>query len=289
MITVLRSVVSATMIVVLSALILSGCAGQPASPPAQAARPANRYIYVTAQSLPGECYTELGGVTVNQSFAEATVDPDQTETAKRMRVAALRDYPDDVDAVINVQSRQNDAGTAVTVTGEAVRLEEHPTVQCVLRGSEGVMDNAALIGAGGVAGATVGGLVGGSSAATSAGVAGAAAMGAHEVAEHQAAQEQQQQDFEKTLGEQRREITQLLKERARLRKCQEDEVPLKACLAEPPSPDRTSQDESAAGPADVDTVSASPFDIQKHLQEQQDYIKQLTDQIAQIKWQMGGH
>jgi hypothetical protein len=283
---IFKQVVAAAIMGVLAELILSGCAAQPAPPPA---RPANRYIYVTAQNLPGECYTNLGSVSVSQSFAEAAVDAEQTETAKRMRAAALRDYPDDVDAVINVQSHQNDSGTAVTVTGEAVRLEDHPTVQCTLRGSEGVMDQAALIGAGGIAGATVGGLVGGSSGATSAGVAGAAAMGAHEVMEHEAAKEQQQEDFEKTLDEQRREIAQLLKERAQLLKCQESEVPLKVCLASPPPSAGSSQDESAITRADQDTVDASPFQIRKHLQEQQDYIKQLQDQIEHIEWQMTGH
>ncbi len=271
-----------------SACILWSCASQPA-PSAQSARPANRYIYVTAQNLPGECYADLGSVTIGQSFADAAVDPDQTETAKRLRAAALRDYPDDVDAVINVQSHQNDSGTAVTVTGEAVRLEEHPSVQCALLGGEGVMDKAALIGAGGIAGATVGGLAGGSGGATAGGLAGASAMGPREVIEHQAAQEQQQEDFRNTLAQQRQEITQLLKERAQLRKCQEEEVALKTCLASPPSSDALSAEESANDSPDRDTVNASPFEIQRHLQEQQDYIRQLMDQIAQIKWQMGGH
>ncbi len=277
-----------TVIGFLSVCILWGCASQP-SPSAQSARPANRYIYVTAQNLPGECYTDLGSVTVSQSFADAAVDQDQTETARKLRAAALRDYPDDVDAVINVQSQQNDSGSAVTVTGDAVRLEQHPTVQCALMGGKGVMDNTALIGAGGIAGATVGGLAGGSSGATAGGLAGASAMGTREVIEHQAAQEQQQEDFRKTLAQQRQEITQLLKERAQLRKCQDEEVSLKTCVALPPPSDQSSSDESDNASADRDTVNASPFEIQRHLQEQQDYIKQLQDQIAQIKWQMDGH
>ncbi len=151
------------------------------------------------------------------------------------------------------------------------------------------MDAAALIGAGGIGGAAVGGLAGGAGAAPAVGIAGASAMGAHEVMEHEAAQERQQEDFEKTLSEQRQDITQLLKERAHLRRCQEEEVPLKACLAAPPPAGGSSQDEGAAGPADQNTVNASPFEIRKHLQEQQDYIKQLKDEIAQMKWQMNGH
>ncbi len=261
-----------------------GCAGQSAPPPP---RPANRYIYVTAQGLPDECYTDLGTVTVNQSFADAAVDQDHTQRARRLRAAALRDYPDDVDAVINVATHQNDVGTELTVTGEAVRLEDHPTAQCMLRGGEKAMDTAALMGAGAIAGATVGGLIGGAGAATAAGIGGASALGTRELLAHQAAQEQQQQDFEKTLRTQREEIKRLLKERARLRQCQEQEVPLQACLTTRST--GASHDEDGSEATGQDTVNASPFEMRKHLQEQQDYIKQLQDEIAQMKWRMGGH
>jgi hypothetical protein len=285
---IFKQLMPAATVTVLSAWMVLGCAGQSAPPPQRIARPANRYIYVTAQNLPGECYTDLGSVKFTQSFGEATVDPDQTEAAKQLRATALKSYPQDVDAVIDVKSDQNDVGSEVTVSGEAVRLEDHPTVQCTLRGSKGVIDAAALIGAGGIGGAAAGGLMGGAGAAASVGVAGAAIMGAHEAAQHQAAEEQQQEAFRNTLGGQRREIARLLKERAQLRKCQEDEVPLKACLASPAQTVNASEQESATGTADQDIVNAGPFEIQKHLQEQQDYIKQLQDEIAQIKWQMGG-
>jgi len=271
----------------LSAPILLGCDSQSAPPPQRTARPANRYIYVTAQSLPGECYTDLGSVKLTQSFGEAAVDPDQSETNKQLRAAAFKLYPDDVDAVIDVKSEQNDVGSEVTVSGEAVRVEDHQTVQCVVRGSKGVVDTAAIMGAGGIGGAVAGGLMGGAGAAVAAGEAGAAAVGAGAIAHHQAALAQQEEEFRNTLAEQRREITELLKERAQLRKCQEEEVPLKTCLAAPARTVSVAADQDSAAAVDQNTVNATPFQIQKHLQEQQDYIKELKAQIAQIKWQMG--
>jgi hypothetical protein len=102
----------------------------------RAARPANRYIYVTGQSLPGECYTDLGAIKIVQPYGEAAVDQDNSQARKRLRAAALSRYPADVDAVINVQSEQNDVGTEVIVTGEAVRLEDRHTAQCTLRGGK---------------------------------------------------------------------------------------------------------------------------------------------------------
>ena len=121
-----------------------GCASQ--SPPpvqrADAARPANRHIYVTSKSLPGECYTDLGAISITQPFGEAAVDKDNSEARKQLRTAALSRYPHDVDAVINVQSQQNDVGTEVIVTGEAIRLEDRHKVQCTLRGTEGALNQA---------------------------------------------------------------------------------------------------------------------------------------------------
>src|SRR5579885_393832 len=97
--------------------VLWGCAGTRQSatpaqlPSGRAARPANRYIYVTDRNLPGECYTDLGPVQFTQPFADAAVDPDQSEARRHLREAARKIYPDDVDAVINMKSEQNDVGT----------------------------------------------------------------------------------------------------------------------------------------------------------------------------------
>ncbi len=271
---------------VLSALMAWGCASQSAPPPQQTARPANRYIYVTEQGLPGECYTNLGPVKFTESYGEAAVDPDLSQAAKRLRAIARETYPADADAVINVNSQQNDIGTQVTVSGDAVRVENRTTMHCALRESKGVMDTAAMIGAGGIAGAVGGGLAGGAGLAAAAGVAGASATGAKQALEHQAAAEQQEEEFRKTLGEQRQEILRLLRERAQLRKCQEQEIKLNDCLSSIAHNQQPAGDDS--GEANQDATDATPFQIQKHLQEQREYIKQLKAEVAQIRWQMGG-
>jgi hypothetical protein len=285
-----KRLMPAAMMGILSAAMLAGCSSQAAPAPQRTARPANRYIYVTAQNLPGECYSNLGGVKITQSFGDATVDQDQSEAAKELRAQALQSYPNDVDAVINVQSQQNDVGTEVTVSGDAVRLEDHPTVQCALRGSKGAMDTAAVMAAGGIAGAAAGGLVSGAAAATSLGIAGASAMGVRAAMQHENANAQQQEEFRQALAAQRKEITQLLNERSQLRRCQQEELTLKACLALPPPPlSASSKDETAPDSVDRDTVNATPFQMESHLQQEQDYIKQLKDEVAQIKWQMSSH
>jgi hypothetical protein len=273
---------------VLAMAITCGCASQSAPPKEQAARPSNRYIYVTSEGLPGDGYTDLGAVELTQPFADAAVDQDNSETAKRLRTVALENYPNDVDAVIDVQSEQNDVGSEVAVKGEAVRLEDRPTVQCTLRGAKGVMDQAAVLGAAGIAGATAGGLMAGASAATSVGVAGAAMMGAHQVIQHEQDKEQLDADLRKSLDDQHREIAQLLKERSRLQQCKQEEVPLSACLGSAPNAGQSAQ-AIVEETDDQATYNAMPFEIRRQIQEQQDYIKQLQGQITQLKFEISGH
>jgi hypothetical protein len=274
---------------ILALAIASGCAATSPAPQPQPPRPANRYIYISSQSLPGECYTDLGTVKLARPFGEAAVDPDNSGMQKELRAAALSKYPADVDAVINVQSQQNDAGTDVIVTGEAVRLEDRTTVRCALRGAESALDQSAKVGAGGVAGTTMGGLTGGAGGAASVGVAGAAMMGAYEVIQHEQLKQQQAAELKKSLDDQRREISQLLKERSRLQECRNDDVPLSACMASTQSAGQSSPDQSVSEGGDRNAVGASPFEIKRQIQEQQDYIKQLKGQIAEMKWQMSGH
>lgn len=267
-----------------------GCASQSSAPPApvqRAARPANRYIYVTAQSLPGECYSDLGAIRVAQPYGEAAVDADSSAQTKEIRSAALSKYPADVDAVINIQSEQNDVGTAVIVTGEAVRLEDSHSVKCALKGMEGVMDSSATSAAGGVGGATAGGLTGGAGGAASAGVAGVAMMGAYEVLQHEQAKQQQTAQLRNSLDDQRREIARLQQERSRLRKCHDDDVPLASC--ESAAQNAAAADPTADEPSAQGAVNATPFQIERQIQEQQDYITHLKAEIAQLKWEMAGH
>jgi hypothetical protein len=288
----LNSIERSRSMTVLAALALAavmtwGCASQSAPPEPRAARPANRYIYVTANNLPDQCYTDLGPVKVVEPFGDSTIDPDNSEARKRLRAAAVQAYPSDVDAVIKMQSDQNDAGTEVTVSGEAVRMEDSHTVQCTVRDAEGAMDNTAKTAAAAGTAADFGGLYNGSTGAIGMGIAGAAASGATMIIQHQIAKNNQQLAFQQTLGDQRREINKLLKERAQLQKCQESETPLNQCEASAQA--SSDQDASVTEAADRDAVNATPFQIEKQIQEQQDYIKQLQDQISQMKWAMSGH
>jgi hypothetical protein len=267
-----------------------GCASQTSPPPAQhAARPANRYVYVTTQNLPGECYSDLGAVRIAQPYGEAAVDADNSAATREIRAAALGRYPADVDAVINVQSEQNDVGTAVIVTGEAVRLEDSHSVKCALKGMQSVMDSGANSAAGGVAGATAGGLTGGAGGAASAGVAGAAMMGAYQVLQHEQAKQQQAAQLRDSLDDQRREIARLQQERSQLRKCRDDDVPLSSCESGTQNAAASAADPTADEPSAQGAVNAATFEIQRQIQEQQDYIKHLKAEIAQLKWEMAGH
>lgn len=277
---------------VLVMALACGCASQPALPQ-QAPRPANRYIYVTSEGLPGDCYTDLGPIQISQPFAKAAVDEDNSDTAKRLRALAMDSYPADVDAVIGVQADQNDVGSQVTVKGEAVRLEDHPTVQCTLRGAKGAMDQAAVLGAAGIAGATAGGLMAGASAATSAGIAGATLMGAHQLVQRMQEKQQIDDQLKAELDDQHRQIDRLLKQRSRLQQCKQAEISLSACLASgadagAPGLSAEGADQSAEEPATY-TSTAMPFEVRRQIQEQQDYIKKLEAQISQLKFDIGGH
>jgi hypothetical protein len=292
---ILKGYVQASAMLLIPLMI--GCAGKQAqsnpeqsghTASAQTARPASRFIYVTDQNLPDECYTSLGPVTFTEPYADAVVDTDQSEAAKNLRAAALKAYPRDVDAVINFKSEQNDVGTLVTVSGEAVRIEDRPTMHCAVRNTEGTMDTAAELSAGGIMGATAGGLVGGAALATSAAVVGISAMGAKKVLEHEGLSEQEQEEFSEKLGEQRRQIKRLLSERAQLQKCQEQEIKLKNCPISNSQLAQSSSENASSDNFDRDLTDATPFEIEKHLQEQHDYIKKLEQEIDQIKWKMGG-
>jgi hypothetical protein len=286
-----KSLLALVAVLGLVPAIACGCASQSPPPPApqQAARPANRYIYVSARTLPDDCYTNLGTVSVSRAFGDAAVDPDNSEAVKQLRAVALSKYPADVDAVINVQSSQNDVGTTVTVSGDAVRLEDSHTVKCAMRDAEKVMDSGAEAAGTGIGAADAGGLTAGSSGAMSAGVIGAAALGAYQVLQHEEQKQEQKAELRNTLDDQRHEIAQLLKQRSHLQQCLNEEVPLAACEASAQDTDQSSDDQSDDDNNGKDTVNATTFQIQKQIQEQQDYIKQLKDQIAQIKWDMGGH
>jgi hypothetical protein len=118
------------------ALLLSACAA--ATPQAASASAATRtpraaeHIYVTEGSLNTACYQEVGEVGYVESFAAAVTDPEHIVMADTLRKAAVRKYPNRVDAIINVHTQDHDIGSEVLVSGEAVQLESPDKIDCKL-------------------------------------------------------------------------------------------------------------------------------------------------------------
>jgi hypothetical protein len=70
-----------------------------------------------------------------------------------------------------------------------------------------------------------------------------------------------------------------------LQQCLEEEVPISSCEIA-----KTQVVQDAPGSETVNNFSASSFELQKQIQEQQTYIGQLRQQIGDIREQMSsGH
>src|SRR5271155_3131054 len=122
----------ATMAAVLSACAIAKppeAAVTPAAP--SASRPAG-HIYVTQDTLDSACYQEIGEVSFVEPFSAAATDPENLGTADELRKAALKKYPNRVDAIINVHTEDHDIGSEVLVSGEAVQLEPPSKIDCKL-------------------------------------------------------------------------------------------------------------------------------------------------------------
>lgn len=278
-----------------------GCAARSA-PPAQAqqasqgaqavqqsqqTRSPERFIYVTAQGLPGACYHDLGGIDFTEPFGDAAIDPDNSNAADRLRALALQHYPNDADAVIGVRSQTNDVGTQVTVSGEAVELRKGTTVECAIRGVPGALDTAAPMMAGGILGTLAGGLAGGGpTAAMAGGAGGAAVVGGYEAVKKHRENAAEHRQLIAQLEAQRREISELQAERAALQQCVAQETPLAQCKPAPAHAPASPADAHATEAADW---SAPPYELQIQIQEQQIYIKKLSEEIADTRRQLSGN
>jgi hypothetical protein len=252
----------------------------------QPAREPNRFIYVTGQGLPGACYEDLGSVKFTEPYTDLAIDPDLSNAAERLRKLALQHYPDRVDAVIGVRSKENEVGTFVTITGEAVELHKGETVTCVMRKVPGALNAAAATAAGGIVGTLAGGLTTGSTVGAMGGAAGGMAIaGGYEALKAHRENVAQHNELVAQLQAQRREIEYLQAERAQLRKCVEQETPRSQCTpAAAPVGSATAQ-EAKTEAADW---SAPPYELQRQIQEQQIYIKKLSNQIYQTRGQLKG-
>ncbi len=243
-------------------------------------RSSDRWIYISQQDLPGQCYHELGTLKFDESFTDSVIDPDGTQMAKRLQSMALGKYPNDVDAVIDVKSDQNAIGTQVTISGKAVELVEHETVGCAVRQAPGVVNKTATI----ATGAAIGGMVGSfsnrqPSTAMSGAAIGSSIAGTTPAPDNSA----QQAEIVRQLQQQRDEIALLQEQRSKLQQCFEQEVPAASCETQ-----KAPVGQWPAAPASEagNNWSASAFELQRQIQEQQTYINQLQQQIGDIRQQM---
>jgi hypothetical protein len=253
----------------------------------------DHHVYVTSEGLNGNCYEDLGQVSLNESYAQSVTE-DTGSQAQRLRAIARENYADKVDAVINVHEQQNEAGTTVEVSGEAVHLKNHETVACAARAMPPVIDSAAATAAGGMFGTMVGGLVGGPGYAAGAGVLGASAVAGREIVKHHQQQQANEILISDRLQQQQSEIAQLYQQLTKLigQQCESEELSEQECeqrivavqrqIANTNGGARTSAPtDAASGSASADATTQ--FGILNRMQEQQETIDQLQRRIAQIK------
>ena len=260
---------------------------QQAQQAAQQTRSPNRFIYVSGQGLPGACYEDLGSVTLTEPYTDAAIDPDSSNAAARLRKLALQRYPNRVDAVIGVRSKENDVGTFVTITGEAVELHKGETVTCVMRKVPGALNTVAATAAGGMVGTLAGGLTTGSTVGAMGGAAGGMAIaGGYQAVKAHKEKVAQHNELVAKLRAQRREIEYLQAEREQLQKCVEQETPRSQCNPATAAVGPTTAQEAKAEAADW---SAPPYELQRQIQEQQIYIKKLGNEIYQARSKLPGN
>jgi hypothetical protein len=255
------------------------------------------HIYVTSGWLNGDCYQDLGQLTLNESFAQSVVEEGDSQ-AQRLRELAREKYSAKVDAIINVHEQQNDAGTAVEITGEAVHVQNHETVACAARGIPGVVDSAAATAAGGIVGTVVGGLAAsaggaGVTGAEAGGAIGATAVAGIELAKHRRQQQAEEAFVSDRLDQQRNEIARLYQQLAKLieQQCNTEELSEQDCNQRIATVQQqiAKTDEAAQGSelpgrtASASNGAMTEFQIRNRIQEQQEIIDQLQQRIAQIK------
>jgi hypothetical protein len=260
-------------------MLATACASQAQAP--RTANP-NRYIYVTGETLSEQCYRDLGPINVTEPFAQATVEAGDSTMADRLRALALQKYPNDADAVIGVNVNDNDAGTATTVSGEVVQVEDRTTAACVVRDMPPVVDGIAQSAAGGMLGTLAGGLVTGSpQTAATGGYLGAATAGSIALIKNREQAQERTENTQDALAQQQQTIVSLQNERAQLNECKEEETPLAQCGSVQATATHAAPDTS-----DEPDWNSSQFDLEKQIEIQQDYIAKLQAQIGDLKHEM---
>ena len=266
--------------------------------PAPAPSPPSNHIFVTGGDLDSECYQDLGQIALNESYTQSVVDSPDSQ-AQRLRQLAQDKYASKVDAIIKVRDQQNDAGTAVEISGEAVHLQNHETVACAVRAMPPVIDSASAAAGGGIVGTVAGGLMGnggnGSVYGAEAGGAFCATVAAgQEIVKRQQQKQAEQAFISDRLQQQQTEIAQLYQQLTKLigQQCDSEELSEQDCeqrivavqqqIAIPAGPAQAAGG-SANGEAAGNNSTTTEFGVLNRIQEQQELIDQLQQRIAQIK------
>jgi hypothetical protein len=285
-----------TAIAVMTLLCACATSAGSAPKPTPAVAQHEGHIYVTGGSLPGSCYQDLGQITLNEPYAQSVVESPDAQ-AQQLRELARKQYGSNVGAVVNVHDHQNEAGTAVAITGEAVQLQNHETVACAVRDMPAVVDSASAAAAAGIVGTVVGGLSqsGGSVYGAEAGGAfGAAAGAGMEVAKRRQQEQAREAFISDRLQQQQTEIAQLYQQLAKLigQQCDSEELSEQECeqritaveqqLGQTREPPQTFTPNNKPGDS-ANADETSEFEILNRMQEQQEVIDQLERRIAQIR------
>ena len=159
------------------------------------------------------------------------MDGDGVRMATRMRALAMEKYPDEADAVINVQTDQNSVGTIVTVTGEVVELKQGQTVG--VRDAQGARRHQSRRGGSGGRNARRRGRAGLSPRGGTAGMMGGGAAGVGSVGTYLGVKQHRRRSASRSSSRPARpaanRIAHLLAKRSSLQKCAADEIPYANC------------------------------------------------------------
>ncbi len=263
-----------------------------------AAAQSDRHIYVTAKGMPGQCYRKLGPVQIVEPYADSVIDADHAKRNAELRTAAIRKFPGQADAVIDVHSSENDVGTLVSVTGDAVHLTNHETLECAERTAAQVRDTVAPIAAGGMIG-TMAGLVAGSAlGATALGLMGGAATGltaagGYEAYQHIKETRAEEAAIKSKIKQQQTEIIQLREEVARLagQQCDQQELPAGTCAERQQAIERVSTEAASLSAGTQSSTAteakATKFQVLNDIQANQEKIKRLQAEVFKLQQSIG--
>jgi 5,10-methylenetetrahydrofolate reductase len=96
------------------------------------------HIFVTTGDIPtGKPYQVLGQLEYTEPFSADAID--SAKMKEKLKAAAYKKYPDDIDAIIKAHSDVNDAGTEVKVTAQAIKFESSADREAMHKMQEGMV------------------------------------------------------------------------------------------------------------------------------------------------------